>query len=122
MTLKGCVLAMTGKARSSSNDHRRPHRISVNRSNNCGPELLVRFGECVFEFGQFDEAWRSIGEAMTVIETTKERWFEAEINRIAGEIALMSPEPDAAKAEAYFERRSRSRVNSKQSPGNSAPQ
>ena len=46
----------------------------------------------------------AIGEAITAIERTKERWFEAEINRIAGEIALMSPEPDAAKAEAYFER------------------
>ena len=41
---------------------------------------------------------------MTTIETTKERWFEAETNRIAGEIALMSPEPDAARAEVYFER------------------
>ena len=41
---------------------------------------------------------------MTAIETTKERWFEAEVNRIAGEIALKSPEPDAAKAQAYFER------------------
>jgi len=27
----------------------------------------------------------------------------AEVHRIAGEIALMSPEPDAAKAEAYLE-------------------
>ena len=41
---------------------------------------------------------------MTAVETTKERWCEAEINRVAGEIALKSPEPDAAKAEAYFER------------------
>ena len=41
---------------------------------------------------------------MTAMETTKERWCEAEIHRIAGEIALLSPEPDAAKAEAYFER------------------
>jgi predicted ATPase len=41
---------------------------------------------------------------MTAAETTKERWFEAEIQRIAGEIALKSPVPDAAKAEAYFER------------------
>ena len=40
---------------------------------------------------------------MTAVETTKERWCEAEIHRIAGEIALKSPEPDAAKAEAYFE-------------------
>jgi predicted ATPase len=41
---------------------------------------------------------------MTVVETTKETWYAAEVNRIAGEIALLSPEPDVAKAEAYFER------------------
>ena len=41
---------------------------------------------------------------MTAVETTKERWSEAEVHRTAGEIALMSPEPDAAKAEACFER------------------
>jgi predicted ATPase len=53
---------------------------------------------------KFDAAWRCIGEAMTAVETTKETWSEAELNRMAGEIALMSLEPDAAKAEAYFER------------------
>jgi predicted ATPase len=41
---------------------------------------------------------------MLMIETTKEKWCEAEIFRIAGEIAMLSPNPDAAKAEAYFER------------------
>ena len=41
---------------------------------------------------------------MSIIETAKERWFEVEVNRVAGEIALKSPEPDAAKAEVYFER------------------
>jgi predicted ATPase len=30
--------------------------------------------------------------------------WEAEVLRITGEIALKSPEPDAAKAEGYFER------------------
>jgi predicted ATPase len=30
--------------------------------------------------------------------------YEAEINRVAGEIARRSPVPDAVKAEAYFER------------------
>ena len=47
---------------------------------------------------------RCINEAMTTMETTKERWCEAEINRAAGEIALTSPERDEAKAKAYFER------------------
>ena len=56
------------------------------------------------ESGQIDDAWSCIGEAMTVVETTKERWFEAEIHRMAGEIALMAAAPDATKAEVYFER------------------
>jgi len=41
---------------------------------------------------------------MTAVETTKEKWFEADIHRTAGEIALISPERDTVKAEAYFER------------------
>jgi predicted ATPase len=45
-----------------------------------------------------------MGEAMAAIETTKERWFEAEANRIAGEIALQTPERNATKAQAFFER------------------
>jgi predicted ATPase len=41
---------------------------------------------------------------MNMIETSKERWFEAEVNRVAGEIALKSLDPDTAKAQEYFER------------------
>ena len=66
--------------------------------------VLSHLASAYAELGQFDDAWRCIGEAMTAVETTKERWCEAEIHRIAGEIALKSPEPDVAKAEAYFER------------------
>jgi predicted ATPase len=56
------------------------------------------------DVGKLDDAWSCIGEAMTAIETTKQRWCEAEVNRTAGAIALKSPKPDTAKAEAYFER------------------
>jgi predicted ATPase len=41
---------------------------------------------------------------MTAAVSTQEKWYEAEIHRTAGEIALMLPEPDAAKAETDFER------------------
>ena len=68
------------------------------------PLYLSYLARAYAELGQFDDAWRCIGEALTAMETTKEKWWSAEINRVAGEIALMSPEPDAAKAEAYFER------------------
>ena len=53
--------------------------------------------------GQFDDAWRCIGKAMTAMQETRERWCEAEAHRVAGEIALKSPQRDAAKAQAYFE-------------------
>ena len=47
---------------------------------------------------QFDDAWRCIDEAMTAVEQTKESWYEAELNRTAGEIARNSKEPDATKS------------------------
>ena len=45
-----------------------------------------------------------MSEATTAVETTKERWFEAEVHRTSGQIVLKSPKPDAAQAEAYFTR------------------
>ena len=55
------------------------------------------------ELGQFDDAWRCIAEAVTAVETINESRYEADIHHIAGEIALLSPEPDAARAQACFE-------------------
>jgi predicted ATPase len=68
------------------------------------PQHLTNLASARSELGQFDDAWRCIGEAMTAVETTKERWWESEVHRVAGKMALLSPEPDTAKAEAYFER------------------
>jgi predicted ATPase/class 3 adenylate cyclase len=68
------------------------------------PTQLCWLAAALAELGQFDEAWRYLGEAATAIEASKERWYEAEVNRIAGEVALKSNEPDSAKATAYFRR------------------
>jgi predicted ATPase len=54
--------------------------------------------------GEFEDGWRCIDEAIKSVETTKERWSEAEVHRTAGEITLLAPGPDLAKAEAHFER------------------
>jgi predicted ATPase len=56
------------------------------------------------DLGQFDDARHYIDKAFTAVETSKEKWCEAEVFRTAGEIGLKSPERDATKAEAYFER------------------
>jgi class 3 adenylate cyclase/predicted ATPase len=68
------------------------------------PFFLSYLARAHAELGKFEDAWCSICEAMATIETSKERWCEAEVHRIAGEITLLAPEPDVARAEAYFER------------------
>ena len=45
----------------------------------------------------------ALAKAMKTIETSNESWFKAESHRMAGEIALKSPQLDAAKAQTYFE-------------------
>jgi len=65
---------------------------------------LAFLAKAYADLGQFDDAWRRISEAMTTMESIKEKWCEAEVNRIAGEITLKSPDSDVAKAESYFER------------------
>jgi predicted ATPase len=102
---RGCILALTGKA----SDAVQTITSGVTAWRSTGstammPSYLSYLARAHAELGQFDDAMRCIGEAITTVETTKERWFEAEANRIAGEIALLLPEPDVAKAEACFER------------------
>jgi predicted ATPase len=56
------------------------------------------------ELGQFGDAWCHIDEALKKIETTGETWCESDVRRTAGEIALVEPTPDVAKAEMHFQR------------------
>jgi predicted ATPase/class 3 adenylate cyclase len=101
----GWILALNGKAAdavqmiTSGITARRSTGATLNV-----PLSLSYLAKAYAELGQFDDAWCCIGEAMTAVETTKERWCEADVHRIAGEIALLSPEPDTSKAQAYFER------------------
>ena len=105
MMQRGCLLALTGKA----SDAVQTITSGVTAMRSTGTTMWMPFwlsylARANAEIGQPDDARRCIGEAMAAVETAKERWCEAEVNRIAGEIALLSPEPDVAKAEAYFER------------------
>ena len=68
------------------------------------PEYLSHLANAHAQASQIDDAWRCIGEAMAAMEASGEMWFEAEVNRTAGEIALKSSKPRAATAGEYFER------------------
>jgi predicted ATPase len=101
----GCILAVTDKAPGAI--QMMTSGISAYQSTGSTlwmPWYLSYLARAYAELHQFDDAWRCIGEAMAAMQTTKERWREADIHRTAGEIAMMAPEADAAEAEAYFER------------------
>ncbi len=105
MLLKGYGLAVAGKASDAA--QMITSGLTAYRSTGATlyvPLHLSYLTRAYAQVGQFDDAWRCIGEAMTAMATTKERWCEAEVNCTAGEIALKSSAPDVAKAQAYFER------------------
>jgi class 3 adenylate cyclase/predicted ATPase len=101
--LLGCVLALRGSAAeaidaiTSGLADRRAIGSTLYQ-----PLIFSYLARAHADLGQFDEAWRWIGEAMAQVESTKEKWAEAEIHRVAGEIALRSPVPDAARAVSHF--------------------
>jgi class 3 adenylate cyclase/predicted ATPase len=102
---QGSALALAGKA--SDAIEMLISGIAAYRTTggtNYVPLFLPHLARAHAELGQFDEAWRCIGEAMNLVETTKQTWCEAEIHRTAGEIELMSRAPDAEKGEAHFGR------------------
>ena len=68
------------------------------------PLHLSFLAKAYADLGQFDNARRCVGEAIAMAETTGERWYEAELHRISAEIELLSPERDAAEAQAHFQR------------------
>jgi class 3 adenylate cyclase/predicted ATPase len=102
---RGCVLAMTGKA--SDAVPMLTSGITAWRSTGSTAALPMYLSDLAIahaDSGQLDDAQRCIDEAIAAIKATKETIYEAEIHRIAGDIALKSPRPDAAKAERNFNR------------------
>jgi predicted ATPase len=102
---RGMIFALTGKAP----DAVRAITPAITSLRSTGatlnePWLLGHLAIAYTELGQPDDARRCIDDAMDKVEGSKEKWCEAEVNRIAGEVALKSPTPDTEKAEKYFDR------------------
>ena len=103
-SIQGTLFAVTGKASNAV--------LMINSGLSAlrltGAKPLPLYLSCLArahaELGQFDDAWRCIGEAVSTMEETKERWIEPEVYRLTGQIALIAPERDTTKAEMYFER------------------
>ena len=105
MLYQGWVLALTGQsaeAIQSLNSTITTYRSSGSTA--WMPMWLSYLATAYAEVGHLDDAWKCSGDAIAAVASTKERLFEAEVHRVAGDIALMSPQPDAGKAEGYYNR------------------
>ncbi|MGB6540291.1 MAG: adenylate/guanylate cyclase domain-containing protein [Xanthobacteraceae bacterium] len=105
MSEQACALVATGDTSAAV------HQFKLGMTTLCStgatlfvPWFLSNLAKAYGDLGELDDAWRHIDEATTTMQTSNQRWCEAETNRIAGEISLLSPKRDAAKAEGYFER------------------
>jgi class 3 adenylate cyclase/predicted ATPase len=102
---QGCVLALTGRTADAVQMITTGVKAWRSTGATCWTPLhMSLLAQAHAKLGQIDEAWRCIGEAMTASEASKESWCDADIHRLAGDIVLLSGEPDTAKAEAHFER------------------
>ena len=104
MMNKGWLVGLTGKA--SDAVQVMSSGIAAWRATDatmCVPFYSSSLAMAYAQLGQFEDAQRTMREAITSTERTKERWFEAEVHRIAGEIALKSPRLGAAEAAVHFQ-------------------
>jgi predicted ATPase len=103
--LQGEIFALTGKA----SDAVRAITSGITSLRSTGailyePWHLWYLAMAYAELGQPDDARRCIDDAIDKVERSKEKWCEAEVHRIAGEIALNSLASDTEKAEKHFDR------------------
>ena len=101
----GWLFAATGKA----SDAVRTITSGITSLRSTGASLyepmhLQYLATAYLELGELDDARRCIDDAIETMERSKAKWCEAEVNRVAGEIALQSLAPNPEKAEAYFDR------------------
>jgi len=103
--LQGCLFALTGNGASAIDMI--TSGIAASRLTGWNLLRMPWYLSCLatahIALGQFDEAKRYICEALSAMGTTKESWQESDIVRIAGDLELMSIEPNMGNAQTYYE-------------------
>ncbi|MGH1570713.1 AAA family ATPase [Methylobacterium sp. P31] len=102
---QGCVLAEAGRADEGIALMRKG--FAVHRSTGSAwsmPHFLGLFAEAHQRASRVQEALEIIGGAMDAVEKTNERWYEAELHRLTGQLKLACPNVDVVAAEECFGR------------------
>ena len=67
------------------------------------PYFLGLLAEASGQAGQPEAGVTVLTEAVTLVAATEERWWEAEVYRLQGELLLQLPLPDVPQADACFQ-------------------
>ena len=68
------------------------------------PGFLARLAVAYGQIGQVDEGLHLVTEALAVVDITGERYYEAELYRLHGDLLLRQAVAEAQAAEACFQR------------------
>src|SRR5207248_7964948 len=68
----------------------------------CRPYFLALLAEVHGTLGQPETGLTMLTEALTLVDTTGERWYESEIYRLKGELLLQQSSDNQAEAESCF--------------------
>ena len=67
------------------------------------PWYLAQLAEAYWQEGQGQEGLAVLKEALTLMHTTEERWWEAELHRLQGELLLACSAAPTAEAEVCYQ-------------------
>jgi tetratricopeptide (TPR) repeat protein len=122
MAFQGCALALTGKA--SNAVHMITSGITAWRSTGATvwvPLYLAFLTRAHADIGQFDDAWRCIGEAMTAVKKLKKVGMRLNSIALRAKSCVARRSRMPQKLKRISSAPSQSRANNKPNPGNSAP-
>jgi predicted ATPase len=79
------------------------HRREAQAVQTCVEATITLLVEAQRQAGQSQAGLTVLAEALTLVDTTGERWYEAELYRLKGELLLQHTGSDASQAESCFQ-------------------
>jgi len=80
------------------------------------PSLLALLAEAYWPQEQIEEGLTVLAEALALVDKNDERWWEAELHRLKGELLQQQAVPDVSQAEICFQRPSLWLASSRPNP------
>ncbi len=101
--LRGWALAMQGDTAAGVQHIQQALVTQQDMGSKMGePYYLALLAEAYGQAGQPEAGLQALAQALTQVAATEERWWEAELYRLKGELLLHLPSADVSQAEASF--------------------